>query len=186
MDVGDWVVVVNAKDVAFSGAPAIADPHPIATAAALLLCAPTHCITGKKSKEKLYRWHTGYPGGLKTLTARQVFERAPERVLEKAVLGMLPKSKLKSTWAKKLRIFPGEEHTHEANVAGSRAYAPDFLDAYKPRSVELREKEETGHFVVDYEPEDGEEMVEVDLRAEWEAAMAAEAAAQADTDAAER
>lgn len=54
VDCGDHVVVVNARDVAF---------------------------TGTKRKDKLYRWHTGYPGGLKTLTARQVFEREPDRVL---------------------------------------------------------------------------------------------------------
>ena len=54
---------------------------------------------------------------MKTLTARHLLERAPERILEEAVLGMLPKCRLKRSWAKKLRIFPDETHNHGANVS---------------------------------------------------------------------
>lgn len=148
-DVGDWVVVINAKDVALSG---------------------------EKATKKLYRWHTGHPGGLRTLTSRHMFERKPERILQKAVLGMLPKTLLRAKWSKKLRIFPGEDHTHEANVTGSAAYAPAYLDQYQPKRTGLKPKAETGDFVVDYfgEGADVDEslLVEEDLEAEWKAMMA--------------
>jgi large subunit ribosomal protein L13 len=124
LDVGDWVVVINARHVALSGT---------------------------KAKTKLYRWHTGHPGGLKTLTARHLFERAPERVLEAAVLGMLPKSRLHAVWAKKLRIFPDETHDHVANVSDSARGTQAYRERYAPKPSSLRPKAETGDLVVDWE-----------------------------------
>lgn len=88
-DTGDAVVVINAKEVV---------------------------LTGNKWDQKVYNYHTNYPGGIKTFTARQLLEDNPERLVQWAVYGMLPKSKghLARHWYKKLRVFPGAEHTHTA------------------------------------------------------------------------
>ena len=67
-------------------------------------------LTGRKMKNKLYRWHTGYPGGLKERTAEWMKDRDPASLLREAVEGMLPKNKLRKARMRKLRIFPGEEH----------------------------------------------------------------------------
>ncbi|EFN58737.1 hypothetical protein CHLNCDRAFT_19927, partial [Chlorella variabilis] len=85
-DDGDVVVVVNAGEVE---------------------------LTGRKWDQKLYRWHTGYPGGLKERTAKQMAAKKPDAVLRGAVLGMLPKNNLRRSMARKLRIFAGERHTFE-------------------------------------------------------------------------
>mmetsp|Transcript_5561 Transcript_5561/g.5745 ORF Transcript_5561/g.5745 Transcript_5561/m.5745 type:complete len:142 (+) Transcript_5561:74-499(+) len=85
-DCGDYVVVINAKDVKF---------------------------TGRKYHDKLYTWHTGYPGGLKQMPVKKLLDHKPEEVLRKAVLGMLAKNKLRKRMAYKLRIFPGSRHLHE-------------------------------------------------------------------------
>lgn len=85
-DCGDYVVVINAKEAKF---------------------------TGKKHDDKLYTWHTGYPGGLKQMPVKEQLDRKPEEVLRKAVLGMLAKNRLRKNIAYKLRIFPGEKHLHE-------------------------------------------------------------------------
>ena len=82
---GDYVVVVNAAEVRF---------------------------TGKKETDKQYTWHTGYPGGLKQRTVAQQMQKQPEEVLRKAVMGMFKKNNLRHQIAKKLRIYPGEEHLH--------------------------------------------------------------------------
>lgn len=87
LDCGDHVVVINAAGVR---------------------------LTGRKLEQKFYRWHTGYPGGLKEVKARHMFERKPERVVREAILGMLPKNKLRARQAKKLRVYAGEKHPHEA------------------------------------------------------------------------
>lgn len=71
-------------------------------------------LTGKKLDKKMYRWHTGYPGGLKEESARQRMETKPEKVVRGAILGMLPKNKLHKRRARKLRVFAGSEHTHAA------------------------------------------------------------------------
>ena len=120
VDGGDYVVVVNARHAAF---------------------------TGDKDKDKLYRWHTGWMGGLKTLTAAQVAERAPERILEHAVKGMLPPNKLRSGRMTRLRIFPDAEHTHGAQAAASAAAAGGFLAAVAPRPCEPRPRGDTGALV---------------------------------------
>ena len=71
-------------------------------------------LTGQKLDQKLYRWHTGYPGGLKEVSARRLYETRPERIIQEAVLGMLPKNKLRKKMAKRLRIYAGSEHPHAA------------------------------------------------------------------------
>lgn len=87
VDTGDFVVVINAARI-----------H----------------LTGNKWKDKIYYHHTGYVGGLKAFTAEQLRQRKPERLLETAVRGMLPKSKLGRQMLKKLKIYPGPEHPHQA------------------------------------------------------------------------
>ena len=87
LDVGDHVVVVNAEKV-----------H----------------LTGRKLKDKRYRWHTGYIGGLRDVSAEQMLRSHPERVIEWAVQGMLPKNRLGRAMAKKLKVYRGSEHPHEA------------------------------------------------------------------------
>ncbi|KAK9837291.1 hypothetical protein WJX81_003791 [Elliptochloris bilobata] len=82
-DTGDVVVVKNARHVEF---------------------------TGRKWEQKVYRWHSGYPGGLKERPVRIQREKAPEEILRRAVYGMLPKNNLRKERARKLRIFPDEEH----------------------------------------------------------------------------
>jgi len=71
-------------------------------------------LTGHKLDQKIYYRHTGYPGGLKQESARRMFESRPERLIEEAVLGMLPKNKLRKRMAKRLRVYAGAEHPHRA------------------------------------------------------------------------
>ncbi len=87
VDGGDFVVVVNAEKVK---------------------------LTGRKLQEKVYYWHTGYPGGIKSATAAQMLERKPEWVIQKAVQRMLPKNPLGRRMLKKLKVYRGPEHPHAA------------------------------------------------------------------------
>lgn len=87
IDNGDYVVVVNAKDLK---------------------------VTGDKMLQKMYYRHSGFPGGLKELKLEEVIEKDPARVIEAAVKGMLPKNKLMADRMKRLRVFAGAEHTHAA------------------------------------------------------------------------
>jgi large subunit ribosomal protein L13 len=87
VDTGDFVVVVNAEKIA---------------------------VTGKKLTDKLYRRHSGYPGGLRTRTLGQMLERQPNEVLRKAVKGMLPKNRLAAQQLTKLKIYTGPKHPHAA------------------------------------------------------------------------
>lgn len=87
VDTGDFVVVINAEKVK---------------------------LTGKKMDKKLYHWHTGYIGGLKTRTAKQMIEDKPEMVIFRAVKGMLPKNRLGRKLLKKLKVYRGPAHPHEA------------------------------------------------------------------------
>ena len=87
LDVGDHVVVLNAAKV-----------H----------------LTGRKLKDKLYRWHSGYIGGLREVSAETMLRTHPERVIEWAVQGMLPKNRLGRAMAKKLKVYRGNEHPHQA------------------------------------------------------------------------
>lgn len=87
MKTGDFVVVVNAEKV---------------------------CLTGKKETDKVYYRHTGYPGGIRSETARQVRERHPERLVQRAVAGMLPKNKIGRQLRSRLKVYAGPDHPHEA------------------------------------------------------------------------
>lgn len=87
MDTGDHVVIVNASKVK---------------------------LTGNKENQKLYRRHTGYPGGLIETGARRMRETRPERMLELAISGMLPKTKLGKQMYRKLNVYAGETHPHQA------------------------------------------------------------------------
>lgn len=87
VDCGDFVIVVNADKVK---------------------------LTGKKLKEKVYYRHSGYPGGLKSITAEKLLEKKPERVIELAVWGMLPHNRLGRKMYKKLKVYAGPEHPHAA------------------------------------------------------------------------
>ena len=87
MDMGDHVVVINARKARF---------------------------TGSKTEQKLYRYHTLYPGGLRETSAKDMFDKKPERVIELAVKGMLPKSKLGKAMAKKLKVYADADHRHTA------------------------------------------------------------------------
>ena len=87
MDTGDFVIVINADKVT---------------------------VSGNKGNEKLYRRHSGRPGGMKVETFNQLQRRIPERIIEQAVKGMLPKNRLGRQLAKKLKVYAGPEHPHQA------------------------------------------------------------------------
>jgi len=87
LDTGDHVIIINAEKVR---------------------------LTGKKMTDKLYRRHTGYPGGLRETSAGDLLAKNPERLLREAVSGMLPKSKLGRALRKKLRVYRGPQHPHQA------------------------------------------------------------------------
>jgi large subunit ribosomal protein L13 len=87
LDMGDFVIVVNGAKIS---------------------------VTGNRLDAKLYRRHTGYPGGLKEITLRRMLETHPERVIQLAVKGMLPKNKLGRQMLKKLKVYADSEHPHGA------------------------------------------------------------------------
>ncbi|MEJ7608711.1 MAG: 50S ribosomal protein L13 [Bryobacteraceae bacterium] len=87
LDTGDHVVVINAEKVR---------------------------LTGQKEEQKIYRRHSGYPGGLKEVKARKMRQTRPERMLELAIQGMLPKSKLGKQMYRKLNVYAGPKHPHQA------------------------------------------------------------------------
>ncbi|MCR4405493.1 MAG: 50S ribosomal protein L13 [Anaerolineae bacterium] len=87
LDVGDYVIVVNAEKVR---------------------------VTGRKLEQKFYYRHSGYPAGLKSISLKDQLSRHPTRVLEAAVRGMLPKNRLGRRMIKKLKIYAGPEHPHQA------------------------------------------------------------------------
>jgi large subunit ribosomal protein L13 len=86
-DTGDFVIVINAEKIA---------------------------LTGKKLDDKVYYHHSGYPGGIKSITAGKLLQKKPEDVLRIAVKGMLPKNSLGRMMLKKLKIYAGSDHPHEA------------------------------------------------------------------------
>ena len=86
-DTGDWIIVINADKVA---------------------------LTGRKWDQKNYYRHSGYIGGLKTVTAKKLMEKRPEDLIRFAVKGMLPKNKLGRKLFKKLKVYSGNQHPHEA------------------------------------------------------------------------
>lgn len=71
-------------------------------------------LTGEKLDKKVYRWHTLYPGGLREISARKVFESRPDRIIREAVLGMLPKNKLRKRMVKRLKVYVADQHPHKA------------------------------------------------------------------------
>lgn len=89
LDTGDFVVIVNAEKVV---------------------------LTGRKEGDKIYRRHTGFPGGLKEIAAQKLRAEDPERLIESAVQGMLPKTKLGRKMLKKLKVYAGPHHPHAAQA----------------------------------------------------------------------
>jgi large subunit ribosomal protein L13 len=87
IDTGDYIIVINAEKVR---------------------------LTGDKLEQKIYHWHTGYPSGLRSISAKNLLQRNPERVIEYAVKGMLPKTKLGRRMFKKMKVYVGSEHPHTA------------------------------------------------------------------------
>ncbi len=87
LDVGDHVIVINADKIV---------------------------LTGAKSEQKLYHAHSGYPGGLRSVPFATMLERKPTEIVEKAVKGMLPKTKLGRAMGSKLKVYAGSEHPHAA------------------------------------------------------------------------
>lgn len=87
VDTGDFVIVINASQIE---------------------------LTGKKLTDKIYYRHSGYPGGLKSITAGELRKKRPERMIELAVKGMLPKGSLGRKQFKKLKVYAGAEHPHQA------------------------------------------------------------------------
>ena len=71
-------------------------------------------LTGQKLDQKVYRWHTRYPGGLREASVKKVLETKPERVIREAVLGMLPKNKLRKRMVKRLKVYVADQHPHAA------------------------------------------------------------------------
>jgi len=71
-------------------------------------------LTGEKLDKKVYRWHTLYPGGLREVSARKVFETKPEKIIHEAIFGMLPKNKLRKRMVKRLKIYGADQHPHTA------------------------------------------------------------------------
>ena len=96
LDTGDYVIVLNAAKVR---------------------------VTGKKLKQKTYYRHSGYPGGLKAVTYEEMMSAHPTRVIEHAVKGMLPHNRLGRAMFKKLKVYAGDNHPHQAQVAGAKTTA---------------------------------------------------------------
>lgn len=89
-------------------------PHADHREGVIVINAEKVRLTGKKLDDKFYRHHTGYPGGLKEISARRVLETHPERLVQEAIVGMLPKSRLGSRLATRLKVYVGFAHPHEA------------------------------------------------------------------------
>ena len=102
IDTGDYVVVINAARVR---------------------------VTGRKAEQKLYYRHSGYPGGLRSQSYQQLFSKDPVRVVEHAVKGMLPHNSLGRAMFKKLKVYAGKEHPHQAQVSVSGAQRNDGATA---------------------------------------------------------
>jgi large subunit ribosomal protein L13 len=98
LDSGDFVVITNADKVR---------------------------VTGNKTKQKLYYRHSGYPGGLKSISLEKLLETNPTRVIEHAVRGMLPHNRLRASMMKRLRVYAGEAHPHLAQTKASSKGAED-------------------------------------------------------------
>ena len=82
----------------------------------IILNAEKIKLTGEKLDKKVYRWHTLYPGGLREVAARKIFETKPQKLIREAVLGMLPKNKLRKRMVKRLKIYLAGQHPHAAQM----------------------------------------------------------------------
>lgn len=89
IDGGDYVVVINAKDIA---------------------------VSGSKKTDKFYRWHSGFPGGLKEISLGKMLDRSPEKVIQKAVRNMLPKNKLRRNRMIRLKVYADNKHPHQEQI----------------------------------------------------------------------
>ncbi len=89
VDTGDYVVVINARHAG---------------------------LTGNKANQKMYRWHSQYPGGLKEINYSDLMAKNPTAALEKAVYGMLPKNNLRKIYMSRLKVFPDEHHPYVRNI----------------------------------------------------------------------
>ncbi len=94
LDTGDFVVVINADKVR---------------------------VTGNKAKQKLYYRHSGYPGGLKSISLEKMMQTNPTRVIEHAVKGMLPHTRLGASMMRKLRVYAGDAHPHQAQTKAAQS-----------------------------------------------------------------
>ena len=99
VDTGDYIVVINAEKVK---------------------------VTGRKAEDKIYYHHSGYPGGIKSLTFNELLARHPERILERAIKGMLPRNALGRDMYRKLKVYTGKDHPHTAQQ-------PELLDTTEKR-----------------------------------------------------
>ncbi len=98
LDVGDFVVVINAEKVR---------------------------VTGNKAKQKLYYRHTGYPGGLKSVSLEKMMQTHPTRVIEHAVKGMLPHNRLHAGRMKRLKVYAGDTHPHQGQITATSVEAAE-------------------------------------------------------------
>jgi large subunit ribosomal protein L13 len=114
IDTGDYVVVINAGKVR---------------------------VTGKKPVQKVYYRYSGYPGGLKSPTFREMFERDPGRVIELAVKGMLPHNRLGRAMIKKLKVYPGDEHPHQPQNPVPSSWRSEGRRITRNRESEILPKE---------------------------------------------
>jgi large subunit ribosomal protein L13 len=91
-------------------------PHQDHRSGLIIINAEKIRLTGKKLDDKVYRHTTGYPGGLKEITARKLFEKRPEGLVREAILGMLPKNRLHARLARRLKVYVGSTHPHTAQA----------------------------------------------------------------------
>ena len=91
-------------------------PHADHRRGLIIINADKARLTGKKLDEKIYRHTTGYPGGLREITARQLFARHPESLLREAIYGMLPKNRWRDRLARRLKVYAGSGHPHAAQA----------------------------------------------------------------------
>jgi large subunit ribosomal protein L13 len=114
IDTGDYVVVINAAKVK---------------------------VTGKKAEQKVYYRHSGYPGGLKSQRFEELFSKDPVRVIELAVKGMLPHNRLGRAMFKKLKVYPGNEHPHQAQISFRHSERSEGLRTTESEESEILLKE---------------------------------------------
>ncbi|GAC95478.1 60S ribosomal protein [Pseudozyma hubeiensis SY62] len=112
-DLGDYVVVTNAKQVV---------------------------VTGRKADQRVYRHHTMFPGGLKEIKYKEMMEKKPEEIIRKAVSGMLPKNTLRDRRLERLKVFEGEEHPYKQNVLSIDKPQPKVQSKMLARDQELLSK----------------------------------------------